>query len=186
MRCGVRAGCEKLKTPFVQTQAGYIKREPGVCVCSTRASPDQACSLQTQDSRASSNTTFEIDNRDFMQGRLFQTSCHSSSLVECGDWPVPWKLCTTSPICVLFLTLALTRRAPQTSCIKSLTSISMSKYLDLCTFWKCFCFHKNMMNTIDQEPVFLNQNFSVSWGLKLIRRGSFLSKRHCFNSQISN
>ncbi len=29
----------------------------------------------------------------------------------CSDWPVPWKLCTTSPICVLFSTLALALRA---------------------------------------------------------------------------
>ncbi len=58
--------------------------------------------------------------RDFMQRRLFQTSRHSSHQVECGDWPVPWKLCRTSSICVLFSTLALMRRAPQTPCIKSL------------------------------------------------------------------
>ncbi len=60
------------------------------------------------------------NNSDFMQRRLFQTSRHSSRQVECGDRPVPWKLCTMSPICVLFSTLALTRRAPQTLCIKSL------------------------------------------------------------------
>ncbi len=40
--------------------------------------------------------------------------------VLCGDWPVPWKLCTTSSICVLFLTLALAQRVPRTPCIKSL------------------------------------------------------------------
>ena len=42
--------------------------------------------------------------------------------VVCGDWPVPWKLCTTSFICALLLTLALARHAPQTPCIKSLFS----------------------------------------------------------------
>ena len=57
--------------------------------------------------------------RDFMHRRLCQTSRHSSHWVESGDWPVLWKLCITSSICVLFSTLALTRRAPQTPCIKS-------------------------------------------------------------------
>ncbi len=60
-----------------------------------------------------------LNNRDFMHRRLCQTSCHSSHQVESGDWPVPWKLCTMSSICVLFSMLALMLRAPQTPCIKS-------------------------------------------------------------------
>ncbi len=66
--------------------------------------------------------------RDFMHRRLCQMSRHLSHWEESGDWPVPWKLCITSSICVLFSTLVLTRRAPQTPCIKStLTCLSTLK-----------------------------------------------------------
>ncbi len=43
------------------------------------------------------------DNRDFMHDISVKRRATRQHQVVCGDWPVPWKLCTT----VLFLTLAL-------------------------------------------------------------------------------
>ncbi len=37
--------------------------------------------------------------------------CQRQRWVVYGDWPVPCKQCVTSPICVLYTTLALARRA---------------------------------------------------------------------------
>ncbi len=68
-------------------------------------------------------------SRDFMQDISVKHHATRQRCVVCGDWPVPWKLCTTSSICVIFSTLALTRRAPQTPCIKSL----ICRYSDVWT-----------------------------------------------------
>ncbi len=38
------------------------------------------------------NRSFLALNGDFMHRRVFLTSRHSSRRMECGDWPVPWKL----------------------------------------------------------------------------------------------
>ncbi len=60
-------------------------------ICSV-TQPVEFCWDVTRDASSVKNS------RDVMRRPLFQTPHHSLHRVVYGDWPVPWKLCTTSSI----------------------------------------------------------------------------------------